>query len=418
MQTRGFTFIGKRKNNMAKKRKRKKGRKKIILFVFEILLLLVVLGVLAIYNSTIGKIDFKEELTNSEAGVNEDIKDETVQTMHGYLNVALFGLDNRSTGKYNTGNSDTIIIASLNYDTNEVQLVSIYRDTYLSIGKGKYAKANAAFANGGVEQAVQMVNSNLDLDITKYVCVDWKALIEVIDKLGGLDLEVTSQEAREINNFIDETAESTGNKAKHLKGGGNLHLDGVQAVTYARIRSTAGDDFLRASRQRIVLQAMLEKAKNADIATLTSMCSAMMDDISTNFTVPEMASLAKNVMSYNIKSTTGFPYELTTMTLSSTGSTVIPIDLETNVSELHKYLFNDESYSTSDTVQLISSNISKKTGVTEKTATIDLTDYNETVGTDGTEGTKQQNKNKKQQSTENSDNLENSNQDKNSKLQK
>ena len=128
--------------------------------------------------------------------------------------------------------------------------------------------------------------------------------------------------------------------------------------------------------------------------------------------------MAKNVMSYNIKSTTGFPYELTTMTLSSTGSTVIPIDLETNVSELHKYLFNDESYSTSDTVQLISSNISKKTGVTEKTATIDLTDYNETVGTDGTEGTKQQNKNKKQQSTENSDNLENSTQDKNSKLQK
>ena len=183
---------------MAKKKKKKKGSKKVALFVFEILLLLVVLGALALYNSTIGKIDFKKQLTASEAGVNDDIKDETVQTMHGYLNVALFGLDTRKSGDYSKSNSDCIMIASLNYDTNEVQLISVYRDTYLAIGKGKYAKANAAYANGGAENAVKMINSNLDLNITKYVCVDWKALIEVIDKLGGIDLDITDTEVVQV----------------------------------------------------------------------------------------------------------------------------------------------------------------------------------------------------------------------------
>ena len=230
---------------MAKKRKRKKGRKKIILFVFEIILLLVVLGALALYNSTIGKIDFKKQLTTSEAGVNDDIKDETVQTMHGYLNVALFGLDTRKSGDYSKSNSDCIMIASLNYDTNEVQLISVYRDTYLAIGKGKYAKANAAYANGGAENSVKMINSNLDLDITKYVCVDWKALIEVIDKLGGIDLDITDAEVVHINNYMKETSKTTDVPYDEVTESGHVHLSGIQAVAYCRIRYTTGDDFMR-----------------------------------------------------------------------------------------------------------------------------------------------------------------------------
>lgn len=240
------------------------------------------MAVLGLYNSTIGKIDFKDDLSASEAGINDDIDEDSVQTMHGYLNVALFGLDNRSSGKYDGGNSDCIMIASLNYDTNEVKLASLYRDTYLSVGKGKYYKANNAFANGGAENAVRMINSNLDMNITKYVCVDWKALVDVIDALGGLDLDLTKEEVHWVNGYITETANSIGYGCEAVKGEGRIHLNGVQAVAYSRIRYTSGDDFLRASRQRIVLQAILEKCKGEDIATLTSMCSSMMDDISTN----------------------------------------------------------------------------------------------------------------------------------------
>lgn len=408
----GYTFTEKRKNNMAKRRKKKRGRKKILLFVFEILLLLVVLGVLWAYNQTLGQVKYEDGLTVSEAGINEDIDEDALANMHGYLNVALFGLDNRSNGSYNEGNSDCIMIASLNYDTKEIQIVSVYRDTYLSSGNGKYTKANAAYAGGGAKRAVAMLNSNLDLDITKYVCVDWKALVDAIDDIGGIDLEITKAEMDEINYLIPEVDGTTGYNTNYLEDIGLQHLNGTQATCYARIRNTSGDDFLRASRQRIVLQAMLDKAKQSDIGSLTEMCKDIMSQISTNFTAAEILQYASAITKYEMKETTGFPFELTTMNLSSTGDTVIPIDLAQNVSELHQFLFNETDYQPSETVQSVSSKIEKKTGVTSKTSAFDLSQYNNTVGSDGTEGTKEKNKAKQEETkkTESDNSSDNSDQ--------
>lgn len=409
----GYTFTEKRKNNMAKRRRKKKrGRKKILLFVFEILLLLVVLGVLWAYNQTLGQVKYEDGLTVSEAGINEDIDEDALANMHGYLNVALFGLDNRSNGSYNEGNSDCIMIASLNYDTKEIQIVSVYRDTYLSSGNGKYTKANAAYAGGGAKRAVAMLNSNLDLDITKYVCVDWKALVDAIDDIGGIDLEITKAEMDEINYLIPEVDGTTGYNTNYLEDTGLQHLNGTQATCYARIRNTSGDDFLRASRQRIVLQAMLDKAKQSDIGSLTEMCKDIMSQISTNFTAAEIIQYASAITQYEMKETTGFPFELTTMNLSTTGDTVIPIDLAQNVSELHQFLFNETDYQPSETVQSVSSKIEKKTGVTSKTSAFDLTQYNNTVGSDGTEGTKEKNKAKQEETkkTESDNSSDNSDQ--------
>ena len=408
----GYTFTEKRKNNMAKRRKKKRGRKKILLFVFEILLLLVVLGVLWAYNQTLGQVKYEAGLTVSEAGINEDIDEDALANMHGYLNVALFGLDNRSNGSYNEGNSDCIMIASLNYDTKEIQIVSVYRDTYLSSGNGKYTKANAAYAGGGAKRAVAMLNSNLDLDITKYVCVDWKALVDAIDDIGGIDLEITQAEMDEINYLIPEVDGTTGYNTNYLEDIGLQHLNGTQATCYARIRNTSGDDFLRASRQRIVLQAMLDKAKQSDIGSLTEMCKDIMSQISTNFTAAEILQYASAITKYEMKETTGFPFELTTMNLSSTGDTVIPIDLAQNVSELHQFLFNETDYQPSETVQSVSSKIEKKTGVTSKTSAFDLSQYNNTVGSDGTEGTKEKNKAKQEETkkTESDNSSDNSDQ--------
>jgi anionic cell wall polymer biosynthesis LytR-Cps2A-Psr (LCP) family protein len=149
----------------------------------------------------ISQVDWNGGLSSSQAGVNEDLNSQTVEKMTGYTNIALFGLDNRSVGNYAWGNSDTIMIASINNDTKEVKLVSVYRDTYLSIGEGKFNKANSAYNLGGVERAVKMLNANLDLSITDYVCVDWAALIEAIDALGGIELQVTKQEVYYINGY-------------------------------------------------------------------------------------------------------------------------------------------------------------------------------------------------------------------------
>ena len=373
-----------------KKRTRKeKQRNKIIVFVLEILLLVVVLvGLYAIseFAKLYNKIDVESEIENeSQAGINDDIAPEQQEVLKGYTNIALFGLDNRSAGNYDKGRSDSIMIASINNETKEVKIISVYRDTYLSVGNGKYNKANTAYSYGGALQAVQMLNSNLDLDITEYVCVDWAALIEAIDALGGVEIEVTTAEVKYINEYVSQMAKEIGSDGTKVKKAGLQTLNGAQATGYARIRYTSGDDFKRASRQRIVLERMLNKAKNADVATLLDICNAVFDDISTTLTLPEIIDLAKDVTKYSISSTTGFPFEMTVKTLSGSGSTVIPIMLDQNVSELHKYMFGTENYEPSFSVKSISNSIIDKTGVDESNKPIDVNKFNDTAGQDGTD---------------------------------
>jgi LCP family protein required for cell wall assembly len=369
-----------------KKRKKKKKSRKLIIILFEILLLAIVL-VAAYFVSMLQKIDY-ESMDETEAGINEDLDENTLETLEGYTNIALFGLDNRSSNNYDTGNSDVIMIASINNKTKEVKLVSVYRDTYLAVGNGRYAKCNSAYASGGAKQAVQMLNSNLDLDIKEYVCVDWAAMVEVIDDLGGLDLEITQAEMNQINKYKKDVDKVTGKSTPDVTEYGLVHLDGTQATTYARIRKLSGDDFKRASRQRIVLQAILDKAKKSDIGTLTSIINSVVDDISTTLSIGEMLSLAKSVTSYSITSTTGFPFDLTTMTLSNLGDCVIPVDLAANVAQLHGYMFEENNFVASQTVQTISDTIMANTGVTSSTATINTDDYNETAGANGTDSIK------------------------------
>lgn len=375
----------------AKKKKSAKERKlrnKIIVFIVELIFLALLLGALFVWSkfaSLYGKIDTDtQKMDNTEAGINEDIDSETIEVLKGYTNIALFGLDNRTMGEYESGLSDTIMIASINNETKEVKLVSVYRDTYLSVGNGKYKKANTAYASGGVKQAIQMLNTNLDLDIKQYVCVDWAALIEAIDALGGVEIEVTKQEVELLNRYIIEIDQVTGGKTEKVKGYGKKMLNGAQATSYARIRYTAGNDFRRASRQRIVLEAMLNKAKKADLNTLLDTCEAVFDDISTNLSLLEILDLAKDVTKYKIGSTTGFPFDLVTDKLSGSGDTVIPVSLENNVSKLHAYMFEAEDYTPSFSVQAISNAIIEKTGVDEDTPPYDLDDYNNTAGQDGT----------------------------------
>lgn len=368
--------------NKRRKKRRMKKRKKVLLFVLEILVLAVLLVVLY-FTNILNKIDF-ENMTDTEAGINDDLSSETAFAMEGYTNIALFGLDNRGSGDYDTGNSDAILIASINNENKEVRLVSVYRDTYLSIGDGKYYKCNSAYERGGAKQAVQMLNSNLDLDIKDYVSVDWGALVETIDDLGGIDIEVTDEEVDKINEYTVEIVMMTGKDTTPLTESGLVHLDGTQATSYARIRKLAGDDYMRTARQRIVLQAMLEKAQKADIGTLNKVCNDVVDDISTTLTLKQMLILAKDVGSYKLVETTGFPFELTTASLDS-GDTVVPVELENNVTELHQWLFNDADYSPSQTVQSISANIVKKSGVTLSNANVvNTTKYNNTVDRNGT----------------------------------
>ncbi len=364
------------------RKKQKKRRRRLALFLFELLFLAVVL--LGIYVvSTFNKIHFND-MTAEEAGINKDLDEATIEAMNGYINIAIFGLDNRSEGSYNSGNSDTIMIASIDEKTKEVKLVSVFRDSVLNIGDNAYKKANSAYSKGGATYAVAMLNSNFDLNITEYISVDWAAVVTVIDDLGGVDLTLTSQEVELLNTYLQDVDNVTGKDTSYLSGSGKMHLDGTQAVCYARIRKTAGDDYLRTSRQRIVIQALLEEAKGAGVATLVKICQDTFDDISTSLSLKQITSLAKDVSKYSIGASTGFPFAVTSDSVSGLGSCVIPCTLSTNVSKLHEFLFGETNYQVSATVSNNSAAIVNLTGYASESDAIDISRYNNTIGADGT----------------------------------
>ncbi len=176
----------------------KKKKHRIIIFTIEILLLLVVLACLFVW-SKYQKLDHQPDMIGTEDIINEDMDESVQEVLKGYTNIALFGLDNRSNGSFDAGNSDVIMIASINNDTKEVRLVSVFRDTFLNVssdGSYNFRKANYAYNKGGAEEAIRMLNRNLDLDIQDYVVVDFQAVTEAIDLLGGVEVEIDAAEAK------------------------------------------------------------------------------------------------------------------------------------------------------------------------------------------------------------------------------
>ena len=353
---------GSGKKKMTKRQRQLRKRKMLII---EIIALVVLLLVLLIWG-LISKIDF-QKFSLGEAGINADLD---TSFLKGYTNIAVFGLDNRDETSYDSGNSDVIMVASINNETKEIRLVSVYRDTYLSISDdNEYNKANAAYSHGGVKNAVKMLNRNLDLDITNYICVDWKALIDTIDALGGVEIDVQENEVEYLNAYVGDLVywipEADGSM---VAGPGLQTLNGTQATAYARIRYTTGDDFMRAARQRIVLQAMMDKVKQADVKTLFTIVNDVADDVSTSFNLGQLLGLASAVKDYSIAGTTGFPFQLTTGEVSGKDY-VFPVELDNNVVALHQYLFGEEEgYTPSNTMQAISDDIVYISGISESNA--------------------------------------------------
>lgn len=283
----------------------------------------------------------------------------------GFTNIALFGSDSRVGGIDRGVRSDAIIVASLNNKTREVKMVSVYRDTLLDLTDGTYEKCNAAYSYGGPKQAIDMLNMNLDLDIEDYVTVDFASISDVIDLLGGVDIEVNESEVQYINEFLWETAMVAGKEAVKVTEPGLQRLDGVQATTYARIRSTKGGDFRRAERQRYVIEKMVEKALKSDLATINSIIDAVLPKIKTSLSATEILGYAKSFNRYTLGENLGFPTEKTTDTLPGKGSVVIPTTLADNVVKLHEFLYGEAGYEPSSKVRAISDEILYMTGKTE-----------------------------------------------------
>lgn len=359
-----------KKKPLTKKQKRilQRRRRRRILFGIEIFILLILIGGVFIY-AKLGKMNFTD-LDFSKIGVNTGVSDNNV--MKGYTTIGLIGLDGRDGELKSGARSDTMIIASINNDTKKVKLVSVYRDTYLRIGEdsegnGQYDKANAAYKKGGPEQFLSMLNTNLDLNVTDFVSVDFQAVAEAVELLGGIDVELKEEEVVHLNNYCVETSKVTGMDYTPLEEkAGVHHLNGVQAVSYARIRYTSGNDFRRAARQREVIYKIVEKAKNSDIANLSKILDKVFPKVYTSFTKAEILQMGMSMMSYDIEDQTGFPFDhlYGERVKDAMGGldVVLPVTLESNAIKLHEFLYPEDSYTPSDEVKAYSQRIVDKSG--------------------------------------------------------
>ena len=278
---------------------KKKWIKHIPLFIIELVVLVAAAGILYV---TLRATDSKngaekDNLKEENIAVNEEVKEKIEKTEQtegdtnqytGIFNLAFFGVDARD-GSLGKGNrSDTIMICSIDMDTHEIRLISIYRDTYLNLGNDTYKKCNTAYAQGGPEQAINMINMNMDMYVTDYITVGFEGLKKAIDALGGIEMDVTETEITHLNNYQSTMAEEMGIEYTPVTRPGVQVLNGLQATAYCRIRYGGGDDFRRAQRQRDVLVAMIEKSKKASLGTLTDAMNAVLPSIRTSLDVGDI----------------------------------------------------------------------------------------------------------------------------------
>lgn len=340
----------------ARKKRRNRKKKRAIILVIEIILLLALSGtafVMAKYDK------FQTVAIDADdLAINDGVQ------QNGYTTFVLFGGDSRQ-GELEAGtHADTMIIVSLDNETKEIRMASVYRDTLLRQMDNTYHKANQGYFRGGPVEAINLLNTNLDLAIEDYVTVDFKAMADAVDLIGGIDVYVTEEEATELNKHIKTTAKVAGKKAHKLSGEGTYTLDGPQAVTYARLRKLAGGDYKRTERQRVVIRAMFDKARTMDLNTLNSIIDTVFPQVSTSFELKEIVALAASAAEYKLGENAGFPFDKTDGSYANAGSVVVPLGHAENVKQLHAFLYpNQEEREVSETVQQISNDISFITGV-------------------------------------------------------
>lgn len=347
-------------NNMRKKKKMNKGLKIFLIILLVLVIFILGLGVAGytFVNGKIGKMQ-KENIDTTAVGINE----ETKQELKGYRNIVLLGIDSRADD-YGLGNrSDCMMIASINQETNEIKLISVYRDTYVYVmenGTKRLDKITHAYSYGGAQNTLKSLNEAMDLNITEFVTVNFDAVIAAVDSLGGVYIDIDESEIKYVNDYIDATSESSGVKSSHITHSGRQKLDGVQAVSYTRVRYTTGGDYKRTERMRTVVEAMLSKAKTLNVGQLNSFADTILPKIRTNISTSEIWGLIPKLASFKVTESIGWPYDTKGITLDRWYG--VPVTLKSNVERLHKEAFEQEDYEASDTVKEMSAAIVKKTG--------------------------------------------------------
>lgn len=331
---------------------------KIIGIIFLAIIIIIVTAILTGYFYLNSKLSQMKQVNIDENNLN--VATQVEEKLTGYRNIALFGVDSRDSDLGEGNRSDCIIIASINNDTKEINLVSVYRDTYVDIDGYGLDKITHAYSYGEAPLAINTLNTNLDLNISEFVTVNFDSVSDAVDELGGVTINVENSEIKYINDYIDATAKITHKTANHVTSAGKQTLDGVQAVAYSRIRYTSGGDYKRTERMRTVIEAMVNKLKTKNIGEINNFADNILPKVYTNISAGTIMSMIPDMISYKISNSVGWPYETKGITLDRWYG--VPVTLESNVIKLHQELFNDPDYTLPDSIKVTSDSIIKKTG--------------------------------------------------------
>ena len=355
----------------AKRAGRGKRKRNLAILLIETLVLVVMvvaLRTVIIPMTKMGTVNLNDEALRME--MNEGVLEN--EMLKGYTTIALFGVDSREGALSQATLSDVVIICAINDKTGEIRLCSVYRDTFLNVGD-YYTKCNAAYSWGGPEQAITMLNKNMDLNITDFATIGFKGLTDIIDELGGVEVDVDEEAVIHLNNYQWKMAQEMNGFANledavagvhytPLEHGGMQTLNGLQATAYCRVRYIAGGDLTRAEHQREVLQAAFDKAKKNPLK-VPNIAEKLFNEVYTSYDMASVIALASGVLKYDMGGQAGFPNpEMLTMgMIGPEGSCIVPVTLESNVKWLHTFLYGAEDYRVSSTVSEYSSRIQSET---------------------------------------------------------
>jgi LCP family protein required for cell wall assembly len=323
------------------------------ILVLVLILALMSGGVMAM--TAIKEVEDAVKIMNAGAEI-PDSYDLGITPVDGFINILLLGTDARQMSGDEPTRADMVMIASINVETHEVTLTSIYRDTYLKLGDtSTYDKITHAYFYGGPEMTIKTVNQALDLNIQNYAVVNFKVVADVVDAIGGIDINVEDYEIDEMNACIRENALvlTASDDTEYITSSGLQTLNGFQALAYGRMRNGVGDDFKRTERMRIVATTAFDKMKTMKFSALKKVIKAIAPSVKTNLKITDMLALGKDITKYTINAGAGFPYSASAGNYYNV-SYVFPTDLAGDVTRLHNEVFGQAGYVTSSMVDEIS----------------------------------------------------------------
>ena len=342
----------------------KKKKNIIIAIVFVVLVAIIAVILVKINGKSTGNKKGSAYKENTENSISDNssqkaTEDESDSNKTGTESFAIFGVDSRSNQLDKGTRSDSIMIVKVDHDAKTVKLVSIFRDCMMNIDGHGYQKVTHAHAFGGPKLAVKTLNENLDLDIKHYVTVNFNSVGDIVDEVGGIVQDIDEEEVKAINGCITEVNGVRGTNSAQITKPGTYTLDGTQAVAYSRIRHASGGDYKRAERQRTVLFKVFESAKEMNAVSKVKVVSDLIGKVNTDYQTDEILSIFKNLSEYNIEDSTAYPQVFYGGSVD--GAWVeVPTSLCDMAIGIHKFLYDDESYTPSATVTEYSNVMSGK----------------------------------------------------------